>query len=120
MGAMRVLVVDDNATFRNAVRALLELRGTAIVAEAIDASDALEKLARFQPDVAVLDIQLPGMDGIDLARHISTRPDPPVVVLTSSRPAEDYGTRLTTAPARAFLAKEELSATRLARVVRGG
>lgn len=118
--SMKVLVVDDSAAFRLAARSMLELHGFAVVAEAIDGPDALMKVDEFEPDVVLLDIQLPGMDGIEVAERLSRREHPPVMVLTSSRNARDYGERLSSAPARGFITKEELSAVELARLVKTG
>lgn len=115
---MRVLVVDDNAGFRSAARSMLELHGFAIVGEAVDGPDALAKVEEFRPDVVLLDIQLPGMDGIEVAKKLSLLEHPPVLVLTSSRSARDYGERLAAAPARGFITKEEVSAVKLAELVR--
>jgi CheY-like chemotaxis protein len=119
-GVMKVLIVDDSASFRAAARSMLELRAFAVVAEAVDGPDALEKVGEFRPDVVLLDIQLPGMDGIEVAEKLSLLDDPPVMVLTSSRSARDYGLRLLMAPARGFIAKEEISAALLEKLVHPG
>lgn len=110
-------MVDDNASFRSAARAVLELHGFAVVGEAIDGFDALEQVSIFQPDLVLLDIQLPGLDGIEVAERLSRFDKPPVMVLTSSRLAADYGERLLSAPASAFITKEEVSAVSIAQLV---
>lgn len=68
----RVLIVEDNDDARDMLRTLLELRGH-IVAEAADGPSALERLASFRPDVALIDVGLPGLDGYALARLVRER-----------------------------------------------
>jgi len=75
--------------------------------------DALSAAARTNPDVVLLDVRLPGLDGIAVAKLLAVRRSPPTVVLTSSTDAPSYGARLTTAPARGFIPKERLSARAL-------
>jgi DNA-binding NarL/FixJ family response regulator len=115
MAAVRptVLIVDDHEEFRASARALLEAEGFAVVGEAADGADALAAVSALRPAVVLLDIQLPGRDGLDVADRIAARPDPPAVVLISSRDAKSYGQRLGEAPARGFIAKSELSGAAL-------
>lgn len=104
-----VLVVDDHQGFREAARTLLTSMGLRVVGDVETGEQALEAVERLRPDIVLLDVQLPGMDGIDVARRLVADPDPPTVVLTSSRDAEDYGARLRAVPAAAFIAKMDLS-----------
>jgi DNA-binding NarL/FixJ family response regulator len=112
-----VLIVDDHEAFRVAARSLLESEGFAIVGEAEDGRDALTEAERLRPDVVLLDIQLPDIDGFTLANRLATTAAAPDVVLISSREATTYGARLTNSPARGFLAKRELSGAALARLL---
>jgi DNA-binding NarL/FixJ family response regulator len=112
-----VLIVDDHEAFRVAARSLLESEGFAIVGEAADGRDALTEAERLQPDVVLLDIQLPDIDGFTLANRFATTAAAPDVVLISSREAATYGARVTDSPARGFLAKRELSGAALARLL---
>lgn len=112
-----VLIVDDHEGFRIAARSLLEAEGFTIVGEAADGRDALTEVERLRPDVVLLDIQLPDIDGFTVANHLATAAAAPAVVLISSREAPTYGARLTSAPARGFLAKRELSGVALARLL---
>jgi DNA-binding NarL/FixJ family response regulator len=109
-----VLIVDDHDEFRASARALLEAEGFTVVGEAADGPDAMGAIAALRPAVVLLDIQLPGLDGLAVAEGIATGPDPPAVVLISSRDAAVYGPRLERAPARGFIAKSELSGAALA------
>lgn len=79
---VRVLVVDDEAPIRAIVRGFLEREGFAI-AEAADGPGAIEQARAFAPDVVVLDIMLPGYDGLDVLRKIRTFADPLVIFLTA-------------------------------------
>jgi DNA-binding NarL/FixJ family response regulator len=108
-----VLIVDDSPSFRMAARALLEDDGFICMGEAAEGAGALRALEGLRPDVVLLDIALPGDDGIDIAERMASLDSPPAVVLISSRPAAVYGDRLAEAPVRGFLAKHELSGAAL-------
>jgi len=107
--AMRVLIVDDHAGFRSMARRLLQAGGYNVVGEAADGSSALQAARQLQPDLVLLDIQLPDVDGCDVARWLAAEEHPPAVVLISSRDAGDYGARLASCGARGFVAKADLS-----------
>jgi DNA-binding NarL/FixJ family response regulator len=109
-----VLIVDDHDEFRTSARALLEAEGFAVVGEAANGPEAMDAVAALRPGVVLLDIQLPGPDGLAVAEGIAARPDPPAVVLVSSREAKAYGRRLSETSARGFIAKSELSGSALA------
>ena len=112
-----VLIVDDHEEFRVSVRRLLELEGYMVVGEAANGVEAREAVAVLRPAVVLLDIQLPGDDGVVVAEQIAAEPDAPQVVLISSRDAATYGPRLERAAARGFIAKSELSGAALANVL---
>jgi len=108
--AWSLLIVDDHADFRAGARALLEVDGFEVLGEAPDGESALEAARRLRPQVVLLDIQLPGMDGFEVADRLAAGVDPPMVVLTSSRAAEAFRDRLRAARSvRGFIAKPELS-----------
>jgi len=109
-----VLIVDDHADFRASARALLERQGFDVVADVDDGAAALEATARLRPDVVLLDVQLPGMDGFEVASLLAGLPDAPRIVLISSRRRSAYETRLPAAPVVGFLGKNELSGDALA------
>ena len=112
-----MVIVDDHAHFRAAAAALLEAEGFAVLGVAADAEGALDVVSRLRPQVVVVDIGLPGRDGFAVAELLAAGPDPPQVVLTSSREASAYGRRLETVPSRGFIAKRELSGAALAVLV---
>ncbi len=109
-----VLIVDDHDEFRASARALLETEGFSVVGEAAEGIEAMAAVAALAPTVVLLDVQLPGRDGLAVAEQIAAEPNPPAVVLISSRDATAYGRRLADARARGFLAKRELSGAALA------
>ena len=81
--------------------------------EAGTGAEALSAARRLRPDLILLDIQLPDLDGLTVAASLSSEPEPPVVVLVSSRDAADYGPRLQGCGALGFIAKTDLSAESL-------
>jgi DNA-binding NarL/FixJ family response regulator len=109
-----VLIVDDHEDFRRSARALPESDGFSVVAEAIDAAEAIAQAQRLHPDIVLLDIRLPDVDGFAVADEISSWLDPPIVVLISSRDASVYRAQLARTPARGFIAKSQLSGETLA------
>jgi DNA-binding NarL/FixJ family response regulator len=112
-----VLIVDDHAEFRASARAMLESEGFDVVGEASDGAAALESVIRIQPEIVLLDIQLPELDGLEVAERLAKIPRPPIVVLISSRDAVVYGARLKNSPARGFIPKSGLSGDTLATLV---
>jgi len=107
--ARTVLIVDDHAPFRARARALLEAEGFEVVGDVADGESAMVAAHALQPDVVLLDIQLPDADGFAVAERLVTQADPPSVVLISSRSAESYRHQLVSSSARGFIAKAELS-----------
>ena len=113
-----ILIVDDHAGFRDAARDLLDRNGYRVLGEAGDAVGALAEVERLGPDVVLLDIQLPGRDGISVAEELCNRNHPPRILLLSSREASEYGQRLDRLTNCRFLRKDELSGPALAEVLR--
>jgi len=109
-----LVIVDDHADFRASARALLEAEGFEVVGEAADSVSAFEAVEELRPQVVLLDIQLPGLDGFAIAEKLGGTPDPPAVVLISSRDAKTYGSRLEMSSVRGFLPKSGLSGKALA------
>jgi DNA-binding NarL/FixJ family response regulator len=109
-----VLIVDDHEDFRSSARALLELQGFEVVAAVEDGEAALDAVDRLRPDIVLLDVQLPGMDGFEVAERLASSARPPRVVLVSSRRRSAYEVRLPSAPVAGFLGKHELSGATLA------
>jgi DNA-binding NarL/FixJ family response regulator len=112
-----VVIVDDHADFRDAATALLDAEGFHVIGAARDGAGALDAVARLRPEVVVLDIQLPDLDGFSVAERITAEPDAPAVVLVSSRDPSDFGTLVTVSGAKGFIAKGELSGAAIAELL---
>lgn len=87
---MRVLIVDDHALFRDGLRSLLEARGIEFVGEAANGREAIELARQFQPDIVLMDLTMPEVDGLTATRALVTEfPRTKVVVLTASDDESD-------------------------------
>src|SRR5215217_5134233 len=109
-----VLIVDDHAGFRAAARALLEAGEFDVVGEAKDGAAALAAAAELRPEVVLLDIQLPDVDGFAVAERLVRDGVPSAIVLISSRDVSSFRRRLAANPAWSFIPKSELSGEALA------
>jgi DNA-binding NarL/FixJ family response regulator len=115
--ARRVLVVDDHPSFRRCARRLLTEEGFEVVGEAEDGATALALADELAPDLVLLDIQLPDVDGFEVAsRLLELEPGLPIV-LVSSRDHDAYGARIEASGARGFVAKADLSGAALERLL---
>ena len=108
-----VLIVDDHPSFRASARRLLEADGCTVVGEAADGASAVAAAGELKPDVVLLDVRLPDIDGFEVARRLAAAGSQAAVVLTSSRAAEGYGPLLAESPACGFIPKGELSGAAL-------
>ena len=107
------LVVDDHPTFRKTARVLLESEGFEVVGEAADGASAIEAAASLRPDVVLLDVILPDIDGFEVAAALASNGTPPTIVLTSSHDPRDFGTLIEESGALGFISKAELSPAKL-------
>ena len=108
-----ILIVDDDARFRAQARELLVDDQFVVVGEAVDGASAIAAARSLCPDVVLLDIGLPDVDGFSVAESLAAEDPPPMVVLTSSRDARAYGRRLRTGNAVGFIPKEQISAAEM-------
>ena len=111
-----VLIVDDHPSFRACARAILEADGFSVIGEAEDGQGALSALDSLTPDVVLLDVQLPDMDGFAVLERLGTGAPP--VVLISSRDACDYDGMIRGSGARGFISKAELSGSAVRSLLR--
>ena len=112
-----MLIVDDHEGFRKSAAALLRAEGFRVVGEAADGLAALAQVDQLRPDVVLLDVRLPDLDGFTVAERLAAAAEPPTVVLVSSREASTYGARLAETRARGFISKRELSGDALRKLV---
>jgi DNA-binding NarL/FixJ family response regulator len=107
-----VLIVDDHAGFRAAARAFLEDGGFEVVGEAADGRSAIDAVRRLRPEILLLDVKLPDVDGFAVAAELAD--GAPQIVFTSSRGITAYRRRLATNPAWSFVGKSDLTVESLA------
>ena len=106
-----VLIVDDQRPFRAAARAVVERTpGFAVVGEVESGEDAVAAVARWHPDLVLMDINLPGISGIEATRQVLATSRSTQVVLLSTYPAADLPADAWTCGARGYVHKEDLTA----------
>ena len=105
---VRVLIVDDQAPFREASRMVVEMTdGFEVVGEASDGEEAVRMAAELRPDLVVMDVQMPKMNGIEATRAIAATDDAPRILVMSTHESGDYGGPALDAGAAAFMSKAE-------------
>jgi DNA-binding NarL/FixJ family response regulator len=104
-----VLIVDDHAGFRASARRVLESEGFSVVGEAGDGEAGIAAAGELGPEVVLLDVQLPDIDGFAVARQLTAGSNGPVVVLTSTRDSAEFGSEVSECGARGFVPKGALS-----------
>jgi DNA-binding NarL/FixJ family response regulator len=103
---LRVLLADDHGIVRRGLRSLLEDAGVTVVAEAADGLEALRLCEEHRPDILILDIGMPKLNGIDVAARAQKVERPPRVIILSMHADESYIMRALAAGARAYLLKD--------------
>jgi DNA-binding NarL/FixJ family response regulator len=107
-GDVRVLVVDDQPFFRDAARSVLEaLSGFRAAGEACSGYEAVIVVAELRPELVLIDIRMPGMNGIEAARHITADHPETVVVLISTDDVADAASTVRACGAVAFVRKQD-------------
>jgi DNA-binding NarL/FixJ family response regulator len=121
MAALSVLIVDDNWLFLEAARDRLESEGLRVVGVAADSAEALRRAAQLRPEVVLVDVVLGDESGLELARRLAAqrRDGGPAVILVSTYSAADFAGPIAESPAAGFLAKQELSADAIRRILDG-
>jgi DNA-binding NarL/FixJ family response regulator len=119
--AIRSLIVDDNRSFLEAARVLLEREGLTVTDVATTGEEALRKAESLRPDVVLVDVSLGEESGFDLARRLfdNAPDDKTVVVLISTLAEADIADLIAESPAAGFLAKTDLSASAIRQILDG-
>jgi two-component system response regulator AlgR len=100
----RVLIVDDEAPARERLRSLLaEIDGADVIGEAVTGEQALQRTVELAPDIVLLDVRMPGIDGIEAARHMSSLEQPPAIIFTTA--FDEYAMKAFDAQAVGYLLK---------------
>jgi len=120
--ALSVLIVDDSRPFLEVARRLLERQGLAVVGIASTGAEAVARVAELHPQVVLVDVNLAGESGFEVARRlVETDPAGPRVILTSTHAEAEYADLVVESPAAGFVAKERLSAEAIRTILaRGG
>ena len=110
MRTLRILIVDDHALVRRGAREVLNSRrGWRVVGEAAEGLEAIEKAVKLKPDVAIIDISIPGLNGIEVARRVlNAAPDIKVLILTMDE-SDQMVRRALDAGARGYVLKSDLT-----------
>ena len=104
---IRVLLVDDDALVRSGLRIMLAgAANVDVVAEAADGREVLGAVDLHRPDVVLMDIRMPQLDGIATTRLLTTQPDPPAIVVLTTFDADELVLRALQAGAAGFLLKD--------------
>ena len=106
MTDVRVLIVDDQLPFREASRMVVELTdGFEVVGEAENGEEGVELAASLKPDLVLMDVQMPGIDGLEATRRITAQDDPPHVLVMSTHESGNYAEPAIAAGAVGFIPK---------------
>lgn len=115
MSTVRVLVVDDHESFRRVAAAVVEATdGFVVVGSVATAEESVGAAEATQPDLVLMDVNLPGMDGLDATRRLRALPRPPVVILLSTYEEDEFDARARQCGAAAYVAKSAFGTERLA------
>jgi DNA-binding NarL/FixJ family response regulator len=115
MAPVRVLIVDDQEPFRRAAATVVELTDPFVVVGTAESGEScLAAVPSLRPDLVLMDVGLPGIDGMETARRLSSLPTPPVVVLVSTYDEEEFGEAARSCGAAAYVKKSVFDPGRLA------
>jgi DNA-binding NarL/FixJ family response regulator len=110
MTPLRVFIVDDHEGFRRAATTLLTTSGFEVVGSAPDGESTFEAVAETGPDLVLVDLQLPGIDGVEVAERLAQLERAPDVIIISSRDDAGDEPRVRAGATRGFIAKRDLDA----------
>ena len=112
-----ILIVEDHPSFLAVARFLLETDGFVVVGVATDGASAVRETLRVSPEIVLLDVSLPDMDGFEVASQLRAAGASSRIVFTSSRDGSDFGSQITDSGGSGFIPKAELSGEALRALV---
>ena len=104
-----ILIVEDHPSFLAVARFVLETDGFVVVGVATDGASAVRETLRVSPEIVLLDVSLPDMDGFEVASQLRAAGASSRIVFTSSRDGSDFGSKITDSGGSGFIPKAELS-----------
>jgi DNA-binding NarL/FixJ family response regulator len=116
---VRCLIVDDSADFVDAACGLLERQGITIVGVASTGAEALRRFVELRPDVTLVDVDLGGENGFDLAEQLGAAGSPAPVILISTHAVADFADMIAASPAVGFIPKSDLTGRAILDLVSG-
>jgi DNA-binding NarL/FixJ family response regulator len=114
---LTVLIVDDHDAFRARARRLLEAEGFDVVGDAGDGAQSLDAARRHEPQMVLIDVNLPDMNGFELADRLHDLDPDAALILTSTHDANDFGPLVERSVALGFVPKEDLSGAAIERLL---
>jgi DNA-binding NarL/FixJ family response regulator len=111
------VIVDDDDTFIDVARTLLEREGVAVVGRAGTCAEAVDRATALEPDVVLIDIRLSDESGFDAARQLAARGQAAALIMISADRGADYADLIEQSPAIGFLAKTDISAGAIHRLL---
>jgi CheY-like chemotaxis protein len=114
---LRCVIVDDDEGFLDVARELLERGGVTVAGVARNGAEALDRARAMQPDVMLIDIRLGEESGFEAARRLAGNGQAPTLIMISTHAAEDYADLIADCPAVGFVAKADLSASAIRRML---
>jgi DNA-binding NarL/FixJ family response regulator len=117
---LRCVIVDDDPGFAAVAQVLLEQDGVCVAGMAANCAEAVARVAAVRPDVVLIDIQLGEESGFEVARRLADGGEGAVLVMISTHAGPDYADLVAASPAAGFVAKAELSADAIHRILAGG
>ena len=115
----RLLIADDNPDVLELLVLNFEAEGFEVVAEAVNGLDGVAVASELHPDIVLVDVKLPDIDGFEVAERVADGDSAPPVVLTSIRSAADFGSLIEASRARAFIMKADITGEALAGFLEG-
>jgi two-component system nitrate/nitrite response regulator NarL len=116
---IRCVIVDDNAAYIEAARALLDREGVDVVGSATNSAEAVRLVEALRPDVTLVDVELGEESGFDLAEQIKSHGHAPHVILISTHAEQDFSQLIEVSPALGFVSKARLSASAILDILDG-